>query len=145
MNGFVQPFDDQGVGLFAKPLITEKMMKKLLKILKAIKEERKKHTILGIKPVSKAIDRDNTKGILILAGDVKQVDMIAHLPILCEDKSIPYVWVSHRKDLCSPDTGFRPKSIPAVILLRRDALEDKYKEKFDELAKKIKEKNTMSS
>ena len=29
---FVQAFDDQGVGVFAKPVATEKMMKKMIKI-----------------------------------------------------------------------------------------------------------------
>ena len=138
MNSFVCAFDDDGVGLFAKPLATEKMMKKIIKILKSIKTERKKHCVLGIKPVTKAIDRDNQKGIVIFAGDVKQIDIIAHLPILCEEKDIPYVWVKHRRDLCSTDTGLRPKTVPAVILLKKANLEQKFQEKFDELAKKIK-------
>ena len=143
MNGFIQAFDGEGVGLFARPLATEKMMKKLIKILKSIKEERKKHCVLGIKPVTKAIDRDNQKGIVIFAGDIKQVDIIGHLPILCEEKDIPYVWVAHRRDICNIDTGLRPKTVPAVILLKKDNLEQKYKEKFDELAKKIKKQTPL--
>ena len=138
MNDFISGFDDEGVGVFARPLATEKIMKKILKILKQIKNERKKHGIYGIKPVTKAIDRDNQKGIVILAGDVKQVDIVGHLPILCEEKDILYIWVKHRRDLCNVDTGFRPKTVPAVILLKRDNLPQKYQEKFDDLSKKIK-------
>eukprot|EP01084_Bolivina_argentea_P045908 84497_1 len=143
MNSFVTAFDDNGVGLFAQPLATEKMMKKMIKILKSIKSERKKHCVLGIKPVTKAIDRDNQKGIVIFAGDVKQIDIIAHLPILCEENNIPYIWVAHRRDLCNADTGLRPKTVPAVILLKKDNLEQKYQEKFDELAKKIKKSTPL--
>lgn len=137
MNEFVKVFDDSGVGLFARPLATEKILKKVLKILKHIKTERKKYCIMGIKPVTKAIYRDNESGILLLAGDVKQIDIIAHLPIICEEHHIPYVWIAHRRQLCSEETGLRPKTVPAVILLQKKNLDEKFQTKFDDLSNKI--------
>eukprot|EP00484_Ammonia_sp_Unknown_P018702 CAMPEP_0197043836 /NCGR_PEP_ID=MMETSP1384-20130603/20028_1 /TAXON_ID=29189 /ORGANISM="Ammonia sp." /LENGTH=146 /DNA_ID=CAMNT_0042475201 /DNA_START=28 /DNA_END=468 /DNA_ORIENTATION=- len=135
---FVQTHDDKGLGIFAKPLATEKMLKKLQKILKAIKDEKRKHCTVGIKFVTKAIDRDHDKGIVIITGDVKQIDMIAHLPILCEENDIPYVWIAKRNQLYTLETGFTFKMAPAVLMLKRDNLEQKMQDKFDEVVKKIK-------
>lgn len=47
----------------------------------------------GVKEVVKAV-RKGEKGFVLIAGDISPIDVIAHLPILCEDK------VSTRDCLC---------------------------------------------
>lgn len=60
----------------------------------------------GVKEVGKSIRR-NEKGyvcttleviprVLVLAADIFPVDVISHLPVLAEENSIPYVFVSSR-------------------------------------------------
>lgn len=39
----------------------------------------------GVKEVVKAV-RKGEKGFVLIAGDISPIDVIAHLPILCEDK-----------------------------------------------------------
>lgn len=31
--------------------------------------------------------------LVILAGDISPIDVITHVPVLCEDNNIPYVYV----------------------------------------------------
>ena len=49
----------------------------------------------GVKDVVKAIKKGSS-GIVILAADVSPVDVISHIPVLCEDARIPYVYVRSR-------------------------------------------------
>lgn len=37
--------------------------------------------------------------ICILAGDISPIDVITHIPILCEDNDIPYIYVPS-KEVC---------------------------------------------
>ncbi|ETO37002.1 hypothetical protein RFI_00058 [Reticulomyxa filosa] len=145
LSHFPQFLDSDGLAIFAKPLATEKLTKKICKLLSFVKEDRKKHCVLGIKPCAKAIQREKKKGIMILCGDVRQADMIAHLPILCEEYSIPYVWVSRRTSICDEETGLRSKSVPSCILILKDNLGEKQAKKFDVLSKKIRKLPTESS
>jgi H/ACA ribonucleoprotein complex subunit 2 len=31
--------------------------------------------------------------LVVLAGDIWPIDVISHIPVLCEDNEIPYVYV----------------------------------------------------
>jgi H/ACA ribonucleoprotein complex subunit 2 len=37
--------------------------------------------------------RKKEVGLMVLAGDVEPLDVISHLPVLCEDFSVPYIFV----------------------------------------------------
>jgi len=49
----------------------------------------------GVKDVVKAIKK-GAKGVVVLAADVSPVDVISHIPVLCEDNQIPYIFVRSR-------------------------------------------------
>jgi H/ACA ribonucleoprotein complex subunit 2 len=49
----------------------------------------------GVKDVVKAIKK-GSRGIVVLAADISPVDVISHIPVLCEDTQIPYVYVRSR-------------------------------------------------
>ena len=136
-TNFTITHDNEGIGLFAKPLATDKIEKKIIKLLKFMKSDPKKHYISGIKTVTKAIIKQKQQGIGILMGDLKQIDMIAHIPIIFENNNIPYIWIGKRKNICNELTGLRTKAISSVMLIIKDNLDDKHKQKFDELYKKI--------
>ncbi|XP_008936684.1 PREDICTED: H/ACA ribonucleoprotein complex subunit 2, partial [Merops nubicus] len=46
----------------------------------------------GVKEVQKFINKGE-KGITVLAGDTLPIDVYCHIPIMCEDRSIPYAYV----------------------------------------------------
>ena len=63
----------------------------------------------GVKEVVKAI-RKGEKGFCIIAGDISPIDVITHLPIMCEDRQIPYYYVPSKHDLGEAAASKRPTS-----------------------------------
>ncbi len=37
--------------------------------------------------------------LCIIAGDVSPMDVISHIPVLCEDYDVPYIYVNSRAEL----------------------------------------------
>lgn len=52
----------------------------------------------GTNETTKAVERGLAKLVLI-AEDVDPPEIVAHLPLLCEEKKIPYVYVPSKKRL----------------------------------------------
>ena len=86
----------EGVSKLAQPLADAKLQKKSFKLVK--KSCKYKLVRRGVKEVQKAL-RKNHKGICLIAGDISPIDVISHLPALCEDKNVPYVFVPSKKAL----------------------------------------------
>lgn len=62
-------------------MASDQIRNKILKLSRYLNRE--KNLKRGVKDVVKAI-RKGAKGIVILAADVSPVDVISHIPILCE-------------------------------------------------------------
>ncbi len=52
----------------------------------------------GTNETTKAIERGMAK-LVIIAEDVEPPEVVAHLPILCEERNTPYVYVPSKKQL----------------------------------------------
>lgn len=52
----------------------------------------------GTNEVTKSVER-NQSGLVVIAEDVTPQEIVAHLPMLCEEKGIPYTYVSEQTDL----------------------------------------------
>lgn len=50
-------------------------------------------------------------GIVILAADISPMDVISHIPVLCEDHGIPYIYVPSRAELGAAGSTKRPTSV----------------------------------
>lgn len=85
----------------------------------------------GLKDVQKRIRKGET-GIVIFAGDITPIDIMCHLPGVCEDKDIPYVYVPSRKDL-----GGAMGIMRGCMLVLIRPHED-YEDAFNELKEEIK-------
>merc|ERR1712153_62885 len=92
---------------FCEPLAESKLAKKLFKVIK--KAMKTKQVLRGVKEVVKAV-RKGTKGICVIAGNISPMDVISHLPILCEEKSIPYIFVRSKEELGAAALTKRPTS-----------------------------------
>ncbi|KAI8342318.1 RNA-binding protein Nhp2 [Chlamydoabsidia padenii] len=126
----------------AHPMAEEKLAKKIHKTVK--KASKVKHVRRGVKEVGKAL-RKGEKGLVVIAGDISPIDVIAHLPVLCEDSNVPYVFVPSKEELGEASSTKRPTSVTMVVFggQKKDvkAAED-YKELYDECfsqAKKLDE------
>ncbi|KAJ1485776.1 50S ribosomal protein L30e-like protein, partial [Baffinella frigidus] len=49
----------------------------------------------GANEVTKSINR-NLAEFIVIAADTVPIEMVLHLPMLCEDKGVPWVWLSKR-------------------------------------------------
>lgn len=125
---------------FAKPLAPKKLNKKVLKTVK--KASKAKHVKRGVKEVVKAL-RKGEKGLVIIAGDISPPDVISHIPVLCEDSSVPYIFVPSKEDLGSAGATKRPTSCVFIVPnggkgKKGDSKSaEEYRESFDEIAKEI--------
>lgn len=88
-------------------MASKKTTKKIHKLVK--KASQAKFVRRGVKEVVKAI-RKGEKGLCILAGDISPVDVLTHLPIMCEDRQIPYFYVPSKIDLGAAACTKRPTS-----------------------------------
>ena len=52
----------------------------------------------GVNETTKAIERGTAK-LVVVAGDVEPPELVAHIPLLSEEKKINYVFVDSKKEL----------------------------------------------
>ncbi len=68
----------------------------------------------GTNETTKAIERGIAK-LVVIAEDVTPPEVVAHLPILCEERKIPYVFVPS-KDQIGPAIGIEVPTASAAVL-----------------------------
>ena len=63
---------------------------------------------------SDADSKDLPLGVVILAADISPMDVISHIPVLCEDHNIPHIFVTSRAELGMAGMTKRPTSVVMV-------------------------------
>lgn len=71
---------------------------------------------------------------MVIAGDISPLDVISHLPVLCEEKEIPYIYVSSKNDLGLASGTKRPTSCVLLDIKGEFSAQNKY----EKLIKSIK-------
>ena len=64
--------------------------------------------------VVKALRKD-LKGFCVIAGNISPIDVISHLPVLCEDAGVPYIYVPSKEDLGAASCTKRPTSCMLIL------------------------------
>jgi len=100
--------------VIAQPLAGRKLTKRILKLAKKLAG--KKQLRRGVKEVVKSI-RKGARGFCVMAADVAPVDVIAHVPILCEETGIPYCFVPSRELLGKAAQLKRPTCVLFLPLI----------------------------
>ncbi|KAK6131820.1 hypothetical protein DH2020_034438 [Rehmannia glutinosa] len=125
----------------AKPLAGEKLCKRTLKLVRRAAEQ--KCLKRGVKEVVKSIRRGNG-GLCVIAGNISPIDVITHVPILCEEANIPYVYVPSKEDLANAGATKRPTC--CVLVLAKPTKgelgqeeQDKLKGDYDQLTSELSE------
>ena len=94
------------VSPIATPMASEKLTVKLLKLTKKLTKT--KNAKKGIKETTKATKKKGSKGLVIIAADISPIDVLTHLPILCEAHDIPYIYVPSREAIGAACSTKRP-------------------------------------
>ncbi|KAL1216815.1 H/ACA ribonucleoprotein complex subunit 2-like protein [Cardamine amara subsp. amara] len=130
-----------GLAPIAKPLAGKKLSKRTLKLVRTAAEN--KCVKRGVKEVVKSIRRGH-KGICVIAGNISPIDVITHLPILCEESDIPYVYVHSKEDLATAGATKRPtcciliqtKPVKGELIPK---IQEKLKADYDQVVEDVKE------
>ena len=138
------------VSIISKPMASKKLSKKVFilpgfsifesfdlicftfQLYKCIKKGMAHKTYIrnGLKDVQARI-RKGESGIVVFAGDVTPIEVMCHLPAVCEEKQLPYVYTPSRQLLGSA-MGVKRGSL--MVLIREH---EEYKDLFDECKTEI--------
>lgn len=113
------------VSPISQPMASKKLNKKILKLIKKTHKEKKDLVLSGKKRVEKALRKKET-GLCIFAGDVSPVEIMCHLPAVCEDNDVSYCYIPSKKDI--GEALGRKKPCICVIIKRTESLGDAYDE-----------------
>ncbi|XP_069761503.1 H/ACA ribonucleoprotein complex subunit 2-like protein [Narcine bancroftii] len=116
------------VNAIAHPLASRKLSKKLYKCVK--KAAKIKQIRRGVKEVQKFINKGE-KGIVLLAGDTIPIDVYSHLPVLCEDNNLPYVYIPSKVDLGASAGTKRPTCV--IMIKPHEDYKESYADCSDEV------------
>ncbi|KAK7488727.1 hypothetical protein BaRGS_00020024 [Batillaria attramentaria] len=114
----------------AKPVASKKLNKRLLKTIRKASKQ-KSYLRKGVREVQKFI-RKGERGIVVLAGDVSPLDVISHVPVLCEESDIPYCYTPSKDEL-GQACGCNRTTCMVMVKVHPD-----YKDSYDECFEGVK-------
>ena len=121
----------------ADPLAGEKLTKKLLKLVRRGMKD--KLVRRGVKETVKAV-RKGAKGLVIIAADISPIDVLSHLPLLCEEQGVSYMYVKSRAEVGEACKTKRPTSCVLIASPEKAKHEASYSD-FKECKEKVTEVN----
>ena len=80
-------------------------------------------------------DISNPSAIVVIAADISPMDVISHIPVLCEDHNVPYLFVKSRAELGEASATKRPTSVVLVgkeRVTKKKDLKDEDKAEWDD-------------
>lgn len=113
----------------SQPLASRKLSKKIYKCVK--KAARVKNIRRGVKEVQKFINKGE-RGIVVMAGDTLPIDVYCHLPVMCEDRDLPYAYIPSKVDLGSSAGSKRPTCV--ILIKPHQDYQEAYDECLDEVS-----------
>ncbi|KAJ3174663.1 hypothetical protein HDU87_007035 [Geranomyces variabilis] len=120
----------------AHPLASKKLTKKVLKTVK--KAAKTKNVRRGVKEVVKAL-RKGQKGVVVIAGDISPVDVITHVPIMCEEADVSYIYVPSKEEL--GNAGSTKRATSCILVVNKEKSEIDYADLYEEVHTEVKELN----
>jgi large subunit ribosomal protein L7Ae len=84
----------------------------------------------GSNEATKAVER-NVAQLVLIGSDVEPEEIVMHLPVLCDEKQIPYIFVTRQNDIGAA-SGLEVGSAAAAIVKPGKA-----KDLVDEIAKQV--------
>jgi len=76
--------------------VNKELSDKALQLLNEVRVQGKLRK--GTNEVTKSVERGEAK-LVVIAADVNPQEIIMHLPVLCDEKNIPYVYVQSKAEL----------------------------------------------
>merc|ERR1712186_30822 len=103
------------MGPKAFPLSDTSLTVKILELLQQLKNN--KQIKKGANEATKTLNRGISE-MVVMAADTEPIEIVLHLPLLCEDKNVPYVFVPSKQMIISHYKHLNSKiTVNEVILL----------------------------
>lgn len=83
---------------YVKFKVPDKLKESIKSILNVISDTKDSKIRKGMNEVTKSIERGQAK-FVVMAEDVSPPEILYHVPLLCEEKNIPYAYISSKKNL----------------------------------------------
>lgn len=116
---------------YVKFEVPKDLVPKILELVQTARETGGK-VRKGVNEATKAVERGEAL-FVVVAEDVNPPEIVAHLPLLCDDKGVPYAYVPSKEDL-GKAAGIE---VPASSVVIVDA--GQAKSLLEALAEKVKE------
>ena len=105
--------NDNGVNPKAYPLAKPDMTANILDLVQ--QSANYKQLRKGANEATKTLNR-GTAELIIMAADTEPLEIILHLPLLCEDKNVPYIFVKSKMALGRACGVTRPVVACSIIV-----------------------------
>ena len=112
----------------AKPLADTDLTRSLFELVEKCNTQKKLKK--GANESGKSLNRDLAE-LIILAADASPLEIILHLPLLCEDKSVPYIFVPSMAELGQACGTSR--NVIACSIVKRDSNDDAMAEEINQV------------
>ena len=103
------------------PLASKSIQKEIFNAI--TKASQMKKIKKGANESTKTLNR-GISDLIVIAADVKPLEIVLHLPLLCEDKNVPYVFVGSQKLLGRACGVSRPVIAASILSNTSDELKN---------------------
>ena len=112
--------DETGIDKRAFPLANKKLQKTIFETISRATQLKKIKK--GANEATKTLNRGISE-LIVIAADAKPLEIVLHLPLLCEDKNVPYVFVESQKFLGRACGVSRPVIAASILSKGPDDLQ----------------------
>ena len=114
----------------AHPLAGHRLTKKIGGLITKCADS--KSLIYGVKDTGKALKKKED-GIVVLGGNVTPMDIIAHIPAICENQNVPYVFLPSKEQI----SAYSQRTSPVACVVIRAPKDDTYAEDYNSVLEGI--------
>jgi large subunit ribosomal protein L7Ae len=116
--------------LYVRFEVPKELVNQLYEVVEIARDSENGKIAKGSNEVTKVVERGHAK-FVVMAEDVVPEEVLAHMPMLCDEKEIPYGYVPSKQELGSAAGLTVPTSAVAVVQ------PGKAKARIDDLAGKL--------
>jgi H/ACA ribonucleoprotein complex subunit 2 len=96
----------------ASPLAGHRLTKRIGQLINQCAEQKK--LVYGVKDTAKLLKK-NEQGICVLGGNVSPMDVITHIPAICENQDVPYVFLPTKEQI----SAYAQRTSPVACVVIR--------------------------
>lgn len=114
----------------ASPLAGHRLTKKIGNLITKCAESKK--LVYGVKDTGKALKK-NEPGICVLGGNVTPMDVITHIPGICEENNTPFVFLPQKEQI----SAYAQRTSPVACVVIREPKDESYTNEYNEVLQEI--------